>query len=154
MKRFSDFVLESTLDLAMESMPPEQDPRVAACVKNLGETNAVFCGAIGRDPATGVATKWISRVRKRNFRVAQGFERAIRRARAGTVQPGKHTLTQAAGAPSEFGECWLRFAASGSHRRRPRRQAEGVENLSSHNWVFDGCQNAHPRAAVGTVQHI
>src|SRR5437773_9155425 len=56
----------------------------------------------------------------------------------------KHTLAKAAGAPSEFGEFGVWVAASRSHGRRPRWQAEGVENLADHDGIFDGCQNSHP----------
>ena len=73
--------------------------------------------------------------------------------RAATATHG-HTSEKATSVPAEFGECRLWVAASGSHRRRPGREAEGVENLSSDDWVLDGCQNAHPRAAAGTLQDI
>jgi hypothetical protein len=32
MKGFSDFVLESTVELAAEAMPPQEDPRVGECL--------------------------------------------------------------------------------------------------------------------------
>ena len=66
----------------------------------------------------------------------------------------KHTLAKAAGAPSEFGEFGVWVAASRSQGRRPRCQAEGVENLSGHDRILDGCQNSHPRAAARTLQDI
>ena len=61
------------------------------------------------------------------------------------------TLAKAAGRPSEFGERRVSVAASGSQWRGPRWQAEGVENLSGYDWVLDGSQNAHSRAAAGGV---
>ena len=64
------------------------------------------------------------------------------------------TLAKAAGWPSEFGELGVSIAASRSHRRGPRWQAEGVENLSGYDRILDGCQNAHTRAAAGVVRTI
>jgi hypothetical protein len=55
-----------------------------------------------------------------------------------------HITAKAAGSPSEFREFGVSVAASGSHRRRPRRQAETVENPAGDGRILDGCQNAHP----------
>jgi len=47
------------------------------------------------------------------------------------------TLAKAAGWPSEFGELGVSIAASRSHRRGPRWQAEGVENLSGYDRILE-----------------
>jgi hypothetical protein len=62
-----------------------------------------------------------------------------------------HTLAKAAVSPSEFGELGVSIATSGSNRGRPRGQAETAQNLAGDGRILDGCQNAHPTAAAGTL---
>ena len=64
------------------------------------------------------------------------------------------TLAKAAGWPSEFGELGVSIAASRSHRRGPRWQAEGVENLSGYDRIVDGCQNAHPQDKASLTRSV
>ena len=70
------------------------------------------------------------------------------------IETRNDTLAKAAFWPSEFGEMGVSIATSGSNRGWPRGQSEGVENLPRHDGVLDGCQDAHPRAAAGALQHI
>src|SRR5881397_2377889 len=71
-----------------------------------------------------------------------------------TMAASRHTSAKADGSPLEFGECGLCLAASRSHRRGPRWQTEGVENLSGYGGILDGGQNAHPRVASRAFQNI
>ena len=52
-----------------------------------------------------------------------------------TMAAFRHTAAKADGSPLEFGECGLCLAASRSHRRGPRWQTEGVENLSGYGGI-------------------
>ena len=71
-----------------------------------------------------------------------------------TIAACRHTSAKADGSPLEFGESGLCVAASRSHRRGPRWQTEGVENLSGYGGILDGGQNAHPRVASRAFQNI
>src|SRR2546427_7811494 len=71
-----------------------------------------------------------------------------------TMAASRHTSAKADGSPLEFGECGSCVAASRSHRRGPRWQTEGVENLSGYGGFLDSGQNAHPRVASRAFQNI